>query len=80
MHFRAGTSGNNRRAKFYRLTARGRRQLAIEISKWDKLAGAQDDIERGMSPEEVPYAAVRKFGNVTRVKVLHLLELPARAS
>jgi len=36
----AGTSENNRRAKFYRLTAKGRRQLALETSKWDKLAGA----------------------------------------
>jgi putative ABC transport system permease protein len=27
----------------------------------------QDNIERGMSPEEARYAAVRKFGNVTRV-------------
>jgi hypothetical protein len=28
----------------------------------------QDNIERGMAPEEARYAAVRKFGNVTRVK------------
>lgn len=35
-----GTSENNRRAKFYRLTPKGRRQLATETSKWDKLAGA----------------------------------------
>jgi predicted permease len=28
----------------------------------------QDNIERGMSPEEARYAAVRKFGNVTRIK------------
>jgi hypothetical protein len=28
----------------------------------------QDNMERGMSPEEARYAAVRKFGNVTRVK------------
>jgi PadR family transcriptional regulator PadR len=35
-----GTSENNRRAKFYRLTARGRHQLAVETSKWQKLAGA----------------------------------------
>src|SRR3984893_10879232 len=28
----------------------------------------QDNIERGMSPEEARYAAVRKFGNVTRVQ------------
>jgi PadR family transcriptional regulator, regulatory protein PadR len=36
----AGTSENNRRAKFYRLTAKGRRQLTIETSKWEKMAGA----------------------------------------
>jgi transcriptional regulator len=35
-----GTSENNRRAKFYKLTARGRKQLAVETGKWDKLAGA----------------------------------------
>jgi predicted permease len=28
----------------------------------------QNNIERGMSPEEARYAALRKFGNVTRVK------------
>src|SRR5438105_3551338 len=28
----------------------------------------QDNIDRGMTPEEARYAAVRKFGNVTRVK------------
>ena len=35
-----GTSENNRRAKFYRLTAKGRKQLTVETGKWDKLAGA----------------------------------------
>jgi transcriptional regulator len=44
-----GTSENNRRAKFYRLTTRGRRQLTIETSKWDKLAGA---IGRVLMPTE----------------------------
>src|SRR5580692_10367360 len=28
----------------------------------------QDNIDRGMSPEEARYAALRKFGNVTRIK------------
>ena len=28
----------------------------------------QDNIERGMSPKDARYAALRKFGNVTRVK------------
>ncbi len=44
-----GTSENNRRAKFYRLTARGRRQLTAETSKWNKLAGA---IARILRPAE----------------------------
>src|ERR1051326_479730 len=30
-----GTSENNRRAKFYRLTVKGRAQLELETSKWD---------------------------------------------
>jgi len=44
-----GTSENNRRAKFYRLTASGRRQLTAETSKWNKLAGA---IARIIRPAE----------------------------
>ena len=35
-----GTSENNRRAKFYSLTPKGKKQLTLETSKWDKLAGA----------------------------------------
>ncbi len=38
--FDEGTSENNRRAKFYRLTAKGRKQLDIETSRWEKLSGA----------------------------------------
>jgi len=44
-----GVSENNRRAKFYRLTGKGRRQLAVETSKWEKLAGA---IARILRPAE----------------------------
>jgi PadR family transcriptional regulator, regulatory protein PadR len=44
-----GTSENNRRAKFYKLTPNGRRQLVIETSRWDKLAGA---IARILRPAE----------------------------
>ena len=36
--FDEGTSENNRRAKFYRLTAKGRKQLDIETSRWEKLS------------------------------------------
>jgi len=35
-----GTSENNRRAKFYRLTAKGRRQLQVETTRWEKLVRA----------------------------------------
>lgn len=38
--FEHGTSENNRRAKYYRLTPRGRKQLAIETSRWQKFARA----------------------------------------
>jgi PadR family transcriptional regulator PadR len=38
--FDHGTSENNRRAKFYRLTPKGRRQLVVETGKWEKLARA----------------------------------------
>ncbi len=34
-----GQSENNRRAKFYRLTAAGRRQLAEQASHWARLSG-----------------------------------------
>jgi PadR family transcriptional regulator PadR len=35
-----GNSENNRRAKFYRLTATGRRQLESELETWDRLSTA----------------------------------------
>jgi len=35
-----GTSENNRKAKYYRLTPRGRKQLAIEQSKWQAFSRA----------------------------------------
>lgn len=35
-----GESENNRRAKFYRLTRTGRKQLAEELEYWERFAGA----------------------------------------
>jgi len=37
---RWGASANNRRAKYYELTAKGRRQLEAETTAWRKLAAA----------------------------------------
>lgn len=35
-----GTSDNNRKAKFYRLTPEGRKQLQAETSNWKRLSDA----------------------------------------
>lgn len=35
-----GASDTNRRARFYRLTAAGRRQLAAEVSRWRRFSAA----------------------------------------
>ena len=40
---------NNRRAKYYRLTAAGRRQLAQQMDTWNTFAGAMTRILRAAS-------------------------------
>lgn len=42
-----GISENNRKARFYRLTANGRKRLYVETSRWEKLSSA---IARILSP------------------------------
>ena len=37
---RWGVSENNRKAKYYRLTAAGRRQLDVETGEWKRIAVA----------------------------------------
>lgn len=39
-----GVSELGRRAKFYRLTASGRRQLAVEASAWERMTTAIDRV------------------------------------
>src|SRR5205809_7258818 len=41
-----GTSENNRKANFYRLTPKGRKQLTVETTKWERLARAVSCILR----------------------------------
>ena len=41
-----GSSENNRRAKFYRLTASGRKQLDAERATWERFSTAIDAILR----------------------------------
>jgi transcriptional regulator len=46
-----GISENNRRARFYALTALGRKQFAIETSRWNRLV---ESIARVMAPGVTP--------------------------
>jgi PadR family transcriptional regulator PadR len=41
-----GTSENNRRARYYRLTPAGRKQLAHQTSRWDAIVRAVNSILR----------------------------------
>jgi len=41
-----GTSENNRRARYYRITPRGRAQLAEQTSRWDEIVRAVNRILR----------------------------------
>lgn len=46
-----GISGNNRRARFYTLTAAGRKQLIVETGRWNRLV---ESIARVMEPGPTP--------------------------
>jgi transcriptional regulator len=47
-----GTSENNRRAKYYELTAAGRKRLSEEAESWNRLAAAMGAALKA-GPEEV---------------------------
>lgn len=47
-----GPSESNRRAKYYRLTAAGRRELKTQESAWRRLAGAVESVLRPVHPKE----------------------------
>jgi transcriptional regulator len=46
-----GTSDNNRRARFYKLTAKGRARLMAETTKWETMVRA---VARILKPQEAP--------------------------
>jgi transcriptional regulator len=41
-----GTSENNRRARYYRLTPQGRQHLAEQTSRWDRIVRAVNQVLR----------------------------------
>jgi len=44
-----GTSENNRKARYYRLTPRGRRQLASQAGRWAEIVAAVNRVLRPAS-------------------------------
>ncbi|HET9280706.1 MAG TPA: PadR family transcriptional regulator [Candidatus Angelobacter sp.] len=46
-----GTSENNRKARFYKLTKAGRKQLAHETSQWERLSAAIGRVLNGQKAE-----------------------------
>jgi PadR family transcriptional regulator PadR len=48
-----GTSENNRRARYYRLTPAGKKQLAAQTNRWDEIVRAVDRILRPARKSEV---------------------------
>lgn len=39
-----GVSENNRRARFYKLTRKGSKQLAVEVNRWERMSAAVNAI------------------------------------
>jgi transcriptional regulator len=44
-----GTTDNNRKARFYSLTAAGRRQLTRDLAAWDRMAAIMQSVLRGQA-------------------------------
>jgi PadR family transcriptional regulator PadR len=44
-----GTSENNRKARYYRLTPAGRKQLAVQTCRWEQLVNAVNRVLRPQS-------------------------------
>jgi transcriptional regulator len=49
---RWGTSDNNRKAKFYELTGRGRRQITLETERWTQTVSLMDRFLKDPLPEQ----------------------------
>ena len=45
-----GTSGNNRKARFYRLTPAGKKQFSSETKQWERIAAAMARVLAGEKP------------------------------
>jgi PadR family transcriptional regulator, regulatory protein PadR len=45
-----GASENNRKAKFYSITARGRKQLTAEAENWERIAGVMGRVLQLVAP------------------------------
>jgi transcriptional regulator len=46
-----GRSENNRRAKFYRITPAGKKQLQVEVARWNQMVGSIAAVIAGVNRE-----------------------------
>ena len=44
-----GTTGNNRKARYYSVTAAGRRQLKVDRQTWQQMAAIMDTVLKGQA-------------------------------
>src|SRR5712672_2352909 len=56
-----GTSDNNRKAKFYSITARCQKQLAVETENWERISGVVGRVLR-LEGESSPWVTGRSRG------------------
>ena len=45
-----GVSENNRRARFYKLTPRGRKQITVEVANWRRMVAAVNQVIDPLMP------------------------------
>src|SRR2546421_8318430 len=62
-----GTSDNNRKAKFYSITTRGEKQLALETENWERISGVVGRVLR-LEEERYPWGkgGSRGYGRLGR--------------
>src|SRR6266576_1852178 len=60
-----GDSENHRRAKYYRLTKAGRKQLEAESRRWGRISWAIASLVSALLLQRLPYAHPERMGTIS---------------
>jgi len=74
-----GTSDNNRKARYYRLTRTGRKQLAVERAHWEQTTGIMDFGVRILAPGSLGPGQISHVDEVQRDRFHETLLCPVTA-